>query len=103
MVFDEYDMTRHSGNIVYDKTMNVNRKDIIKDVIDIFSSENDIDITSISDEITRIITNIRNTYNVLDHRYITCISARVCHYIEPTVYDKQLGYKPKWYIINVFR
>ena len=53
---------------------------------------------------TCIITNIRNTYNVLDHRYITCISARVAHDVEPTVYyDKEIGYRLKWYLINVYR
>lgn len=96
MVFDDYDMKRHDGKMVYDKTMNVNRKDIIKDVIEKFSSENDIVISSYtSDEMTHIITNIRNTYNVLDSRYITCISARFLNYVEK---DKE-----KWYLINVYR
>lgn len=103
MVFDEYDCMRH-GNIGYDKIINVNRKDVIKDVIDKFSKDNNIDVSSISDEITSIITNIRNTYNVLDHRYITCISARIAHDVPPIVdYDKELGYKLTWYLIHIWR
>ena len=102
MVFDDYDMKKH-GSIVYDNIINVNRNDIIENVITNFEKENDIDISSISDEITRNITNIRNSYNILEHRYITCISVRIVHDVEPIYYDKELGYKLKWYLINIFR
>jgi hypothetical protein len=87
----------------YDKTINVNRNDVIKEVIYKFAIENEIDVSSISDEMNRIITNIRNMYNVLDHRYITMISARISHDVEPVYYDKEIGYKLKWYLINVYR
>ena len=92
MVFDEYDMKRHGKN-VYDHTINVYRKDIIEDILINFKNENNIEMSSYtSDEITRLITNIRNSYNILDHRYITCISGRIAH-----------GEEPKWYLFNVFR
>ena len=103
MIFDEYDMKRHGKN-VYDHTINVYRKDIIENVITNFGKENNIDTSSISDEMTRVITDVRNSYNILNHRYITCISVRIAHDIEPTTYyDKEIGYKLRWYLIHIYR
>ena len=88
-MFDDYDFKKH-GNIKYDKTINVSQKDVIQDVIDIFSTENIEVPYYFSDELNRIITNIRNSYNVFESRHITCISARI------TSGDK-------WYLIHVWR
>ena len=95
MVFDDYDMKIH-GKTDYDKTINVYREDNIKDVIDNFSKENNIDVNWYqSKEMTEQIQNIRNMYNVLDHRYITLISFRIIHFN-----DKG---EIRWFIIHVWR
>jgi hypothetical protein len=50
-----------------------------------------------------IVNTLRNALSVLESRTITNIGGKVAHYIIPEKYDAELGFKQKWYLIQVWR
>ena len=50
-----------------------------------------------------MVIKLRNALDVLDYRVIAFIGGRVFHYIIPEKYDKDIGFEPKCYLIQVWR
>ena len=53
--------------------------------------------------ITWTIKYLSNALSVLDSRTITTIGGKVAHYIVPEKFDPDLGFRPKWYLVQVWR
>jgi hypothetical protein len=104
MPMDEYDYVPHSN--VFNSIINIYKNDNLDDKINQFIVEKNISYgkKELIQEIKRNVTNIRNSWDVLENRHITCIGARICYYDKE--YDMEsntCNYKPKWYLLNVWR
>lgn len=53
--------------------------------------------------IQETIKTLNNALSVLDSRTITTIGGKVAHYVVPEQYDTELGFRPKWYHVQVWR
>ena len=53
--------------------------------------------------IRETIKTLNNALSVLDSRTITTIGGKVAHYVVPEQYDPELGFRPKWYLVQVWR
>ena len=49
------------------------------------------------------INKLRNALVVLDPRMITNIGGKVAYNVIPEKYDIDLGYSPKWILVQVYR
>jgi hypothetical protein len=117
MPLDEYD-EYHKNK--YEKIINVYRNDSIEDVINKFFAENsdlntnfevkewcmtqDGENKTLSKNIEKTITKLRNALDILDYRIVTNIGARIFHNVIP---DKSSmptwTYKPQCYLVQVWR
>ena len=114
-MFDEYDFTVNK----YDYTINVYKNDNIQKIISEFlnnvsTTKNEIVINHqilnqfqedeyLSENITNTINKLRNALVVLDPRMITNIGGKVAYNVIPEKYDIDLGYSPKWILVQVYR
>jgi len=101
---DEYDYIPHSDN--FDSIINIYKNDNLDDKINQFIVEKNISYgkKELIQEIKKNVTNICNSWGILENRHITCIGARICHYDKE--YDMEsntCNYKPNWYLLNVWR
>lgn len=107
MLTNIYDQTEH--NLDYEKKINIYQNDIVDDIINQFIVENNIAYKrdNFIEEIKKNTIDISNAFAILDNRYITCISARICYFDKEFTYDiESASYsdiKPKWYLLNVWR
>lgn len=107
MPMDEYDYVPYGDK--YDSTLNIYIyiSDNLDDIINLFIIEKDITYgrQQLVDEIKTNVINVRNSYKILESRHITVVGLRICHYDK--VYNIEsasfTNYKPKWYLINVWR
>ena len=95
MPMDEYDSSHCQ---IFDKIVDVYIDDDIQTIVDNFFNNNETYDHeyrgSISSQMFKCITNMRASLPILDHRYITSISSRICYHYVPTY---------KWCLINVRR
>lgn len=49
-----------------------------------------------------VIVNLKNTLEVLDTRYTTCVGARIINNAK-SIYSKDLGYSYRWTLIQVWK
>lgn len=110
---DEYDtiVTR------YDYTIDVYQNDNIKKIISEFlknvsTTKNEINVKHVkqfkedeyvSENITNTVNKLRNALEVLELRMITNIGGKVAYHVVPEKYDPDLGYRPKWILVQVHR
>jgi hypothetical protein len=105
MPMDEYDMTVSKYDEVINIYQNDNLEKIILDFMNkvVASTNKTIEDENLKENIKNTVNILRNALLVLESRIITNIGGKVAHYITPEKYDPELGFKPKWYLIQVWR
>ena len=53
--------------------------------------------------ITNTVNKLRNALQVLEPRVITNIGGKVAYRVVPEKYNPDLGYNPKWILVQVYR
>lgn len=112
---DEYDNTFNK----YDYTIDVYQNDIIQMLISEFTNkvsitEYEIEVgyqklsqikedKKLSENIKNTVIKLRNALEILEPRMVTNIGGKVAYYVVPEKYDEDLGYRPKWILIQVWR
>ena len=115
MVLDDYD-TEHT--IKFEKIYNVCANDYLKDVAIMFAKEQlqdyemefqNVHIDNLIDDFMTTVSNIQNSFNILENRHVTCVSARiVVKFPNPQEYQRhydiyECAPSPKWNLVNVWR
>ena len=112
---DEYNMTVSKYDEVINIYQNDNLEKIILDfmnkvvmptnkiVINHKTYDQIIEDENLKENIKNTVNILRNALSVLESRTITNIGGKVAHYIIPEKYDPELGFKPKYYLIQVWR
>jgi len=101
MPLDEYD---NDHNHTYNRVINVYSNDNIDDIISNFlKSVKDENNNKLKLTLKTLMTNLRNTLENLENRYICSISGRVSYYTTIHSTTTEIGYNLKWFIVNVWR
>jgi hypothetical protein len=115
MPMDEYDMSVSK----FDYTIDVYQNDSIQKIISEFlnkvsTTKHEIEIRYqklnqfeedeyVSENITNTVNKLRNALDVLESRIVTNIGGKVAYHVVPEKYDPELGYNPKWILVQVHR
>ncbi len=57
----------------------------------------------LTENITNTVNKLRNGLEILESRSITNIGGKVAYHIVPEKYDPDIGYSPKWILVQVHR
>jgi hypothetical protein len=103
MPLDEYDYTVSK----YDFTIDIYDYDDVSKIVKQFlceiSTKTNSDREKLSAHVEDVISKLRNVLAILDSRIVTNIGGKVACSIVPEVYDQELGFFPRWILVQVHR
>ena len=97
-----------SHNHTFDFILNIYKGDDLNEKIEKFITKNNFsekrECIYLSEEIIKCVINMRNGLEILDKKYITCLSSRIFGY-EEILYDNfnEEYINPTWCLIHVWR
>lgn len=115
MPMDELDMTVSKFDYTIDVYQNDNIQKIILEFLNkVSTTKHEIEIRYkklnqfkedeyVSENITNTVNKLRNVLEVLESRIVTNIGGKVAYNVVPEKYDPDLGYNPKWILVQVHR
>lgn len=108
MPMDDYDTTVSKFDYTIDVYQNDNIQTIISDFLNKVSTFKQSEIQFKQDEyltenITNTVNKLRNALEILESRTVTNIGGKVAYHVIPEKYDPDIGYSPKWILVQVHR
>ena len=97
MPMDEYDCSHNNS---YDKIINVYTDDNIDDIVNNFLKNIKDEKNRVGRDLKKLITNLRNSLEVLENRHICSISGRILYYPSSNTDEK---YVTKWFLVTIWR
>jgi len=114
-MMDEYDTTVSKFDYTIDVYQNDNIQKIISEFLNkVSNTKHEIEVRNeklnqfkedeyLTENINNTVNTLRNGLNILESRSITNIGGKVAYHVVPEKYDPDLGYKPKWILVQVHR
>lgn len=114
-MIDEYDTTVSNFDYTIDVYQNDNIQKIISEFLNkVSTTKHEIEVRHqkwnqfkedeyVSENITNTVNTLRNGLSILESRSITNIGGKVAYRIVPEKYDPDLGFNPKWILVQVHR
>lgn len=114
-MMDEYDTTISKYDYIIDVYKNDDIQQIISEFLNkVSTTKHEIEIRYqklnqfkedeyVTETITNTVNKLRNALQVLEPRMITNIGGKVAYHVVPEKYDPDLGYNPKWILVQVYR
>ena len=114
---DFYDMSVSKFDYTIDVYQNDNIQKIISEFLNkVSTTKHEIEVgwcrkplgqfkedEYLTENITNTVNKLRNALEVLESRTVTNIGGKVAYYVVPEKYDPDIGYNPKWILVQVHR